>query len=238
METVLVIVQDGFKFDLKLFEKLNEKRKVYVAEGIDHAEEIVRENNIDIFIVIMNGQITSSMWRFINKIHEMHSEMTPFIFAYEKMTPELNEQAIERSSWFCVPYPIDHERLLNVIEKRAMKLVSMLDVKTIMLKTEREGKIIPIRTIRRVDRYKTKNIIVHRRDPETLEETKELYTYGFSLANFLKEHGLERYFKQANQHCLLNVADVDLVQSGKMKIVLKDGTIISTSRKHIKNFKI
>jgi len=234
--SILIIEEDNLKFEPKLLEQLEKDHKTFVACNIPLGGKIIYKYHIDMAIMLSKYHIKKTTKDFItSELHKICGETIPIIFVSEEVNVELNELLDDYLWWRSYTFPFNYQKIISVTNQM-MRFANSFGMKRITLKKKYNPHSFYIKDISHFYRPKEKHITVHSQDPETLAKKEEDFFCKLSLDFFPKHHDIEKYFKQANQSCLVNVLHIRIVKRGKMELVLRCGTIIPTSRIYIHNF--
>jgi len=227
----ILIIKNDYVMDPELLSSLKQTYQVDlvedVADGIDTLSD--DESYHDIFVIMSKKHIDETTEEFLQKLAQARTMMTPVIFVSEEQNKALISGVSRKSSWYFSEYPIDHEVFMEIMED-AMILANMSEDKSIVF--ERNGLKYPVKQshIFCIERNGARKIKIYVQDQRTLDIKIMEFSYRASLSKLIEEHGIGKWFKQAQQSWLVNMNWVRDIDKNKMVITLINGTVISTSK--------
>jgi len=235
MDSILII-EKNYKFDPQLQVKLEKENRLYFAKDIHDAIEIIEEHYIDIFVIMSETHIDLPTEKFLQTLYETRPIITPIIFIAENPDETLYSKVSQTGGWYLLKFPIDRHDFLNVVQN-ITEIANLIEVKNIQIL--KNGAVFPysIKDIIRIERSRNKhiNVFSHGLKPGT-EEVNEFF-YAPPLAQFISDHNLGRWVKKAHQSWLVKVSEIKEVRPTEMVLILKNGKVIPTSRRHINTFR-
>lgn len=231
----ILMIQNNYSIEPELQKQLEEKYLVHTTLDSKEATNMIDETYFDIFIIMLDDHIDNSTWFFLDELRTIQDVHTPVVFMIQAPSDDLQSALYRNGSWSAIPQTINHQDFMVAISEQIRIAYKICD-KIITL--EKDGYRYPyrVRDISYIERSGDRKITVYGSHMVDPLETKVEFSYSPGLDKFLVDFGIEREIKQAHQSWLVNTSKVRKARTADMKLILDDGTIIPTSRKHISKF--
>ena len=231
----ILIITNNYEIDPELLELLEKEYRIHIASDTWDGLNIIDEHHIDTFAIMSNDYIEKSIMDLLIELAASRSIATPVIFISENPRETLQSKVNKSGSWYLIEYPLNHGDFMTMI-RNTMIIANALNDRSITIRKKRIPYTYKVRNISRIKRTKDRYIKIYSRNPITLIEEEEEFFYEFPLPEFLKEYGIEKEIKQAQQSWLVNASEIKEVRKADMELVLANGIVIPTSKKYINNF--
>ena len=232
----ILIIKNNYELQPEVLERLEKVYKVYVVEDTWGGLDTIDEHHIDIFAIMLDDYIEASTQDFLKELNKSRSRFTPVIFIAKVSNEQLKSVCYKRSSRYLTSHPIHHEELMLII-KDAMEIAVLLDDKSIVLEKVGHQCHYKVRDISRIERSRNRTIKVYSRNPDSQMDESEEFHFDAPLAEFPKQHGIEKYLEKPHQSWLVNKSHVRSVRTADMEIDLAHGIAVPANKAYIKKFK-
>jgi len=195
--------------------------------------KLLKSGYFDALIARADHPLNPVIQRFIDSFQKNRPVLAPIIFISENASHQLRLEIIEKHGFAeLISDPIDLDdfkvalaRIEAPVSIARSRIIQIIDV-------EGDPQTYNIEDIYSVQKFDRRYIKIY-----GACNTAKVFPFDFPITEFITEYKLEIHLKQAHQSWLVNVANVKRTDPTKMWLVMKNGTVVSTTRNHVDNFR-